>query len=444
MVNLPGISCDIDLDQVVYQVALTWPDGAGTLYRAVRRLPAGCQLTFDGRQVAVTRYWRPEAPPATIETDPEVRAAGLRQVLIDSVRARLAWSSRVGVGLSGGLDSSTIAVLARDAGRQPLPVFTAAYPQARASDETTFSDAIVADGGFESQTVHPAEMDMLSAGILAGTDEPFTVPQAGLHASLFGAAERAGVDLFLTGEGGDELLDDYNQFRLTELAGQGRWRELLWASRAMPGPLPWRQVLGASAPGPVLSAWRRLGPHPQAPIRPAVARRAGLPQLAARQIDLLRPRRASEGIANVLADPSYERVYEDVARIGDHFGVTVSHPFLDPSVIAYALSLPASDRSAAGWTRPLLRRSMPSLPAIVRRRRTKTNLSSGFVAAFPINSMAEVTRLLDRPPEILRELLDWGAVRQAATDSPRAVAAGPAFALWRVISVAAWLERLLG
>ncbi len=119
---------------------------AETLWRGVYRLPPAHSLEITSRGTVVRRYW---------DFDPEARveyahageyAEHFRDVFTRAVDCRVRGTGPVGVFLSGGIDSSSVAGLAqaaqRAAGREAIQAFTVAFP-GRPCDETVYSQAVV-------------------------------------------------------------------------------------------------------------------------------------------------------------------------------------------------------------------------------------------------------------------------------------------------------------
>ena len=110
------------------------------LYRGARKLPGGCSLTLDLADFRVTeqRYWR-----FAIEADthaPHARIAELteelRALLDRAVVRRLVSDVPLGVFLSGGIDSSIMALCARQHG--PVQTFSIGFDDPK-YDETRYA-----------------------------------------------------------------------------------------------------------------------------------------------------------------------------------------------------------------------------------------------------------------------------------------------------------------
>jgi asparagine synthase (glutamine-hydrolysing) len=81
--------------------------------KGIARLPPGHMLEVSRDGISLRRYWQLDrAKVGTAHITPEEAAAELRRRVDQAVRSRLAKDERVGSHLSGGLDSSAIAILA--------------------------------------------------------------------------------------------------------------------------------------------------------------------------------------------------------------------------------------------------------------------------------------------------------------------------------------------
>jgi asparagine synthase (glutamine-hydrolysing) len=84
-----------------------------TIYSNIHQLPPACTITLQGEQVSINRYWDPlkEVKPLKLKSDKEYEDA-FRKVFFEAVYCRLRCNSEVGVMLSGGLDSGSVACIA--------------------------------------------------------------------------------------------------------------------------------------------------------------------------------------------------------------------------------------------------------------------------------------------------------------------------------------------
>ena len=108
-----------------------------TFFAGIRSLPPAHNLTFDAKGLRLSRYWRlePGEPPA----DP---AEAVRAAFLDAIRLHLRSDVPVGTCLSGGIDSSAIAVGVAYVGVEHQKTVTA-YFDDPGFDERPFARAVV-------------------------------------------------------------------------------------------------------------------------------------------------------------------------------------------------------------------------------------------------------------------------------------------------------------
>jgi asparagine synthase (glutamine-hydrolysing) len=186
-----------------------------TMVEGVHSLPPGhmASVAVNDRQpaemTAPTPYW---TLPAAGESAPSTEAAGaLRALLEDSIRLHLASDEPLGVFLSGGIDSTAVAALAR--GVNPdVRCYTVTFDEP-AFDEAAQARETARQLGVAHQElpIRPAEMLETLDSALDALDQPSV---DGINTFCVSRAVRAaGVKVALSGIGGDELFGGYRTFR---------------------------------------------------------------------------------------------------------------------------------------------------------------------------------------------------------------------------------------
>jgi asparagine synthase (glutamine-hydrolysing) len=180
-----------------------------TPIQGVRKLGAGHILTAAPNPWTVeeTCYWRMEdAPP--LEGDPaELIRAELETVSGLVIRSDVP----VGIALSGGLDSSAIAVLAARKSPGTIHAFSAGYPGRPHSDERADARAL-ADHlrmPFHEVEISASEMVRSFPGIVGWQDDPIADISGFAYWAISRTAHEHGVPVLLQGQGGDELFWGY-------------------------------------------------------------------------------------------------------------------------------------------------------------------------------------------------------------------------------------------
>jgi asparagine synthase (glutamine-hydrolysing) len=223
LVRQPGFSREVDLDALEAFLAFNAIPSPLSIYREVRKLPAGHLLVWDGQAgeagYTIERYARP-GPAAQADlrkAGEEELAEELRARLRDSVRAHLVSDVPVGVLLSGGIDSSTLAALAAEESGYQVSTFTIGFEE-RGFDERGLARVLAERYGTDHHelVLRPNAAELLPR--LAETfDEPFADSSA-IPTYLVSQLARSKVKVALSGEGGDELFGGYATYVANWLA----------------------------------------------------------------------------------------------------------------------------------------------------------------------------------------------------------------------------------
>src|SRR5437660_2411084 len=196
-----------------------------TLVRDVRFLPPGHTLTIepDGAP-RVERYWDAleNADASAADDDPPRIRARVRELLRESIALHMVSDVPVGAFLSGGVDSSAIVALMREAGRVPR-TFTVAFAE-RAYNEAVHARRVAKACGAEHTEVLLTDRDLLDRlpEAMAALDH---ASGDAVNTYIISRAVRdAGLKVALSGLGGDELFGGYPIFsRLLFVASSLRW-----------------------------------------------------------------------------------------------------------------------------------------------------------------------------------------------------------------------------
>ncbi|MEK8049896.1 asparagine synthase (glutamine-hydrolyzing) [Ideonella sp. DXS22W] len=194
-----------------------------TLFRGIRALPAGACLRVDltaGRKSQKQYYSLADdlaqAPVPPALQDPRAAQEALAQAMRDSVKHHLVADVPVGVFLSAGLDSTTLAALTREAGNsQLLRTLTLGFEEfvGTPADETGLAQEVALDLGAEHSTRWTRQSDFVGHAdkVLHAMDQPSI---DGVNTYFVShAAQQAGLKVALSGLGGDELFAGYSDFQ---------------------------------------------------------------------------------------------------------------------------------------------------------------------------------------------------------------------------------------
>jgi asparagine synthase (glutamine-hydrolysing) len=383
LLRQPDFSSEIDLDALDAYLAFSFVPAPLTIYREARKLPPGNLLIWEengGAGVRIERYAEPRPVPAdqVRREDEGTLADELRTRLRDSVRMHLIADVPVGVLLSGGIDSSTIAALAAEESSERVSTFTIGFEE-RGFDEREPARLVAKRYGTDHhELVLRPDVAQLLPELVEAFDEPFADHSA-IPTYLVSKLAREHVKVALSGEGGDELFGGYNYYVGHLLASPlqrvaaalGPLVERLPTSHAKPSTFDWRAkrfVRGAHLP--VLERhylWKSVF-APEERIAIVHPDRRG----ALEPLELLRPRHAQSNGAEELARMMdldlgiflVDDMLVKTDRASMAHSLEARVPILDQVVAEFALALPSRLKVRGLTKKRLLRRAVePLVPA---------------------------------------------------------------------------------
>jgi asparagine synthase (glutamine-hydrolysing) len=234
----PAVKRDIDLISLNEYLSFEYVPSPRTILRDIYRLEAGHVLRYNRRGLETWPYWRFSL--ARSEMRPPVRwndyAAKMYDVLKSSVQQELVSDVPVGVLLSGGIDSSTVAAMMVDLYPGTVQSFTIGFEE-QSFDETPYSRRVAQHLGTQHhELVLTSKMALdLVPQIASIMDEPFGDSSV-IPTYLLSKFAQEKVKVVLGGDGGDELFAGYPTLvahRLIEIYE----RVIPWSVRAR--LLPW-------------------------------------------------------------------------------------------------------------------------------------------------------------------------------------------------------------
>jgi asparagine synthase (glutamine-hydrolysing) len=345
---------------------------ASTFFADVRRLPPAHSLTWADGELRLRRYWNLPTEQRTSCKRPVDFVEGFREVFALAIRDRLR-TERAGVYMSGGLDSTALAAVARrllGAGPGPLDLraYTLVYDRLIPDEERHYSTLAAAALGLPIEHL-PADDELPFADRRRPgwhTPEPTDEP---LSASFFDQLDQVLPHgrVVLTGQGGDAVLHP-SPLYLMGLLGKFRWGRWLAAvggyllRRGKPPPLGLRTLWARRRGRPRLAF-----PYPEW-LNPTFAERLDLRQRwerLTREPD--EPHPTHGAAAWRLLSPYWTNMFEGFDPGLTGRPVEFRHPFFDLRLIDFVFAVPP-----VPWCvdKELLRAAMRGiLPEDVRRRR---------------------------------------------------------------------------
>ena len=225
----------IDLNALDAFLAFNSVPGPLSIFADIRKLLPGTTLTWHDGGVKLARFARTGPLPARADDDEAELVEECRARLRDSVRAHLVADVPVGVLLSGGVDSGTLAALAAEESSEPVRTFSIGFEEA-SFDELAGARAVAERyGTIHRELVLKPDAALLLPALAAAFDEPFADSSA-LPTYLVSKLAAEDVKVALSGEGSDELFGGYYTY-VADLLAQ-RFGPLAAAARPVAELLP--------------------------------------------------------------------------------------------------------------------------------------------------------------------------------------------------------------
>ncbi len=375
----PAFQAEIDRDALALYLKRNCVPAPKTIFHGVHKLAAGTILRCGPKgEVELTPYWSLRQVAERGQADQfqgseQDAAAELERILAEAVRCRMIADVPLGVFLSGGIDSSTVAALMQQQSDRPVQTFSIGFGDA-GYDEAKDAKAVARHLGTDHHELYLSEADALDVVPRLGQmyDEPFA-DSSQIPTYLVSKMAREKVTVVLSGDGGDEMFAGYNRHMwVRRIVGKTGWlpgpvkAAMAMLLTALP-PHQWDRLaefVGQRTPGDKLhklagvlhardaaEMYEGLTAHWQAAEAMVLDRAGDLPR--------------DEGLD--FADPAHAMMYldamtylpDDILTKVDRAAMAVSLearvPLLDHRVVDFAWSLPLAMKLDGKESKRLLR-----------------------------------------------------------------------------------------
>ncbi len=442
-VALPGRP-EADPEKITDYLAHRWPSNGHTFFTGVRELLPGHHARVSQRGWFCRQHWQFTPDDHWAGAPEETVHEAFRERLREAVSARLRTDHKVGISLSGGLDSTSVAVSAPDP--RALTSFSWRFDRFRDSDEGSSLEAVLASTGLRHVSVPGDDLythfDAAGRPDGLGLNGPHTNTVHRLKQTLYRTAAEQGCRVVLTGDAADELYLGRNYWlrdlvRHHQLHRHGNVvrsfmgdlvkvnGEAWLALRMLAGnQIGFRRYLTKRKPAWMSPrAWHRWPAYAPTPLVPATL---------------------SGEVSYDYAIGAYRATYATYELDANAAsGVDRRSPYRDRRVVEFLLQLPAWFYSRPPRYKVLVRDAFASrLPDAVLRQGKRGSLAIMLQPGL-VEARARVTRLLENEPG-WRDFLEPAQVL-GALEAFRGVGINrqvPDGILWNATCLGAWLQKL--
>lgn len=372
-----GMTPRFDVETWEELLCFRYVAGERTPFEGVKRLLPGHYLLWKDGTLTDRRWWHlGEQARALRDSPPVDPAAWYRETFDSSVNLRRISDVPIGVLLSGGLDSGSVAASLALQAPDPIASFTVRFEEP-GYDEGRLAQTVARRWRLEPHELVVPRVNFAKSLLEASffNDEPLAHGND-LHLLAIARFAKPRVTVLLSGEGGDETLGGYVRYR--PLA----YPRLLGAARTPLGRAAMRRLPGARSRKLLrlldLGSLEACVLFNACEILPPELETLGAPLRAGFEF---RRRVLEEATLVYPNDPLRQAMYSDqhtflcsVLDRNDRMTMAASIecrvPFLDYRLVEGLAALPSSVLLAGRGNKPLLRRSMRGrLPFPVLRHR---------------------------------------------------------------------------
>lgn len=431
----PNIEREVNVEALEYFFTLGHVPSPLTMYRGVYELGPAQVLTWRSGEIRIEPYWKIDWE-ARYDGTPEDASEHFSALFSEVVRQHLVSDVPVGIFLSGGMDSSSIAATAALQTNTALQAYTVAFPDPD-YDESSRAMLVAQKIGLRHEIIHvePGALNEdVCRFVLRHVGQPFADSSC-IPTWMVSRAAAQHVKVVLSGDGGDEILSGYDYFS---------WIEMIEQLRLVPQPV--RSIVRAFIKGlPTFVGWadyrRQIC---KALYYSSLSRDDALIRLMSiidpeeiheltggrSDVKLFRLRRflTENSSGNCMINLSrflFEaKLPDDMLRKVDSMGMACSLevrvPYLDHRLVQFAVSLPHAMKRARKTGKILLRRVMrdqlPSGVILAKQKGFSIPLHRFFDQSFFRfcrellgGSQSQMRRLFSGP--VIDQVLQWNETR---------------------------------
>jgi len=203
---------EINLDALRSFLSFDYVPAPASIYKNIYKLPAAHLLILENGEVKTRRYWNLTFSKNDYKPTIDEAARDLREILSDAVRMRLVSDVPLGILLSGGVDSSTVAAFAVRHASEKVKTFSIGFEE-DSFDESKYARQVAMHLGtehYEDKLSVEKAADLISE-IGTWLDEPMSDGSL-IPTFLLSRFVRKHVTVALGGDGGDEIFAGYPMY----------------------------------------------------------------------------------------------------------------------------------------------------------------------------------------------------------------------------------------
>lgn len=432
MIDLPNINLQKDDQWIANYVDGFSGDLESTFYKHIKKVMPGHFLSYYNCEIKLTRYWQLDIKKRLPKKKDEEYIAEFRAILKEAVECRIPSDAKIGSEVSGGIDCTSIAAIAKaylDSNKRDL--YTYAHS---AVDDSNPSEKSAIEKFLKHLKPHKHTYAPLEMKGMCSVSDPTILLRNGVsksHYSLFSrdiyrAAKADDVKVVLSGNGGDHCASYKGvvvviQQMIMEGDVVRAWKELKFTHKTFfkaafkfftatlnlwfESPFKKKDNLKMKSSVDLSLSWLQK----KYPL--------SVPYIKQRE----QPRKAYVPLRKVI----FNRVNRgDLALRGEHttiaaneFGVLYRYPLLDIRLLQYAISLPPHLFYHQGFNRFIFREAIKAFVPLYLAQQPKPhgNMYGWISEAYAYDKEHKIKSSIIPADEEIKLYVEWWQERRLAT-----------------------------
>jgi asparagine synthase (glutamine-hydrolysing) len=466
----PAVTPEVDEEALYHYLTFMTTPAPMTLFRDVRKLPAGHMLTIgrDGT-LKIEQYWD-ALPPERIDTkrsEQEHREEILR-LLRASIEKRMMSDVPFGVFLSGGVDSSANVALMSEKMSRPVETFTVGFRDHEELNELESARRVAKlfNTNHHEIIIGESEMRSFLPDLVFHQDEPIADPVCVPLYYVSKLARDSGTIVVQVGEGSDEIFSGYDKYVKNLLLYERFWqhaekiplvarraasavaRPTLAATGKMKTAIEMLRRLGADEPmfwGGAVIFDETFKPRVLSPrFRESTRAQSSLDAIRPYLERVERERPQSDFLARLIYLELKLRLPELLLMRVDKITMATSLearvPFLDHHLVEYALGIPRSLKVEGRTGKHILKRALEEILPHDLLYSPKRGFGAPIYGWFR-NDLGEwFDDHLVNSPMRRRDFFDYRLIKRLL-DEHRSGRRDQSAYLWGLLNLSLWYER---
>ncbi len=213
VLEYPQIKKELDWQSLAKYLIYEYPPAPHTIFKDIYKLGPGEYLVHQNKQIVVKKYWEISFNRHPEELTKQEYISELEKRFEEAIKKRLVADVPLGIFLSGGIDSTSIAYYAQKNSLSKIKTFSIGFKD-KSFDESNYARQAAKFLKTEhyEQILEPEDCLGLIPQIADFLDEPLADASI-IPTFLLSKFTREKVTVALSGDGGDELLMGYPTFQ---------------------------------------------------------------------------------------------------------------------------------------------------------------------------------------------------------------------------------------